>query len=59
MPCCWIWKKILTELDPDYGKEVVPESIVAKKEYRALIVDDSTTLRVLVKDRLERSPFFS
>ncbi len=50
-------EKILTELDPDYGKEVVPESVVGKREYNALVVDDSTTLRVLVKDRLEEAHF--
>lgn len=50
-------EKILTELDPDYGKDVVPESVSGKEQYHALIVDDSTTLRILVKDRLEEANF--
>ena len=50
-------EKILTELDPDYGKDVVPETLVAKKQYRALVADDSTTLRMLVRDRLEEANF--
>lgn len=50
-------EKILTELDPEYGKEVTPETVFAQKQYRALVVDDSTTLRVLVKDRLEEANF--
>jgi len=50
-------EKVLTELDPDFATEEMPAPPDVQRNFTALIVDDSTILRHMIKQRLEEARF--
>lgn len=50
-------EKVLTELDPNFGTEEMPLAPLSQRGFKALIVDDSTILRHMIKQRLEDAGF--
>ncbi len=50
-------EKVLSELNPDFAPEAMPPMPSHEVQYKALIVDDSTMLRHMIKDRLEEANF--